>query len=62
MAEKLSLWLSMFEEEIAEPDLGEMGLILIRCIYLFYCIEGFGLEVEPLPYFGKASSAKLFTT
>lgn len=59
MTEELSFGLAMFKEEITKPDLGEMGLILICRIYLFYCIEGFSFEMEALPYLGKTSTSKL---
>jgi len=59
MTEELSFGLAMFKEKIAEPDLGEMGLILICRIYLFYCIEGFSFEMETLPNLGKTSTSKL---
>jgi hypothetical protein len=59
MTEELSFGLAMFKEKIAEPDLGEMGLIFICCIYLFYCVESFSFEMEALPYFGKTSTSKL---
>ena len=62
MTEKLSFGLSMFEEKISEPDLCEMGLIFICCVYFFYCIECFGLEMKALPYFRKTSTAELLTS
>jgi hypothetical protein len=57
MSKKLSFRLPVLEEEITKPDLGKMGLVLVGCIYLFYCVEGLCLEVEALPYFGKTSAA-----
>lgn len=59
--QKLFFGLSVLEEEVSEPDLSEMSLVLVGGVDLLDCVEGFGFEVEALPDFGETSTAELLT-
>lgn len=39
-----------------------MRLVLVGCVDLLDCVEGFGLEVEALPDLGESSAAQLLAT
>lgn len=60
--QELFFGLAVLEEEVTEPDLSEVGLILVGSVDLFDCVEGFGLEVEALPDFRETSTAELLAT
>jgi len=57
MTQEFFFGLSVFEEKVAKPYLGEVGLILVSGIYFLDCVESLGFEIEALPDFGKATPA-----
>lgn len=62
MVLELLFGLSSLEEEVAEPDLGQVSLVLVGGVDLLHSIEGLCFEVEALPDLGEASSAELFAS